>query len=51
MWSGVGAVINVEDNSSVLLAPQGVVNKLPEHFFRSRRSHHGHQRSASGIPV
>ncbi|MDH8543949.1 hypothetical protein QIH15_27410, partial [Klebsiella pneumoniae] len=33
MWSGVGAVINVEDNSSVLLAPQGVVNKLPEHFF------------------
>ncbi|WP_228700885.1 hypothetical protein, partial [Klebsiella pneumoniae] len=23
----------VEDNSSVLLAPQGVVNKLPEHFF------------------
>ncbi len=32
MWSGVGAVINVEDNSSVLLAPQGVVNKLPEHF-------------------
>ncbi|WP_201281976.1 hypothetical protein [Klebsiella pneumoniae] len=27
MWSGVGAVINVEDNSSVLLAPQGVVNK------------------------
>ncbi|MDZ0180509.1 hypothetical protein [Klebsiella quasipneumoniae] len=33
MWSGVGTVINVADNTSVLLAPQGVVNKLPGHFF------------------
>ncbi|TPV78669.1 hypothetical protein FJ701_10900, partial [Klebsiella pneumoniae] len=32
MWSGVGAVINLENNSAVLLAPQGVVNKLPTHF-------------------
>ncbi|WP_081331531.1 hypothetical protein [Raoultella ornithinolytica] len=35
MWSGVGAVINLEDNSAVLLAPQGVVNKLPTHFFEA----------------
>ncbi|WP_406947042.1 hypothetical protein [Klebsiella variicola] len=35
MWSGVGAVINLENNSAVLLAPQGVVNKLPTHFFEA----------------
>lgn len=33
MWSGVGAVINVNDLSVVLLAPPGVVKKLPAAFF------------------
>lgn len=34
MWSGVGALISVNNLSSVLLAPQGVINKLPEIFLR-----------------
>ncbi|EBZ5771630.1 hypothetical protein EC412_04995 [Salmonella enterica subsp. enterica serovar Redlands] len=34
MWSGVGALISVNNLSSVLLAPPGVVNKLPEAFLR-----------------
>lgn len=33
MWSGVGALISVSDLSSVLLAPPGVVNKLPVIFL------------------
>ncbi|WP_042857922.1 hypothetical protein [Dickeya sp. NCPPB 3274] len=33
MWSGVGALINVNECSSVLLAPPGVVEKLPSEFF------------------
>lgn len=33
MWPGVGAVIDVQACSAVLLAPPGVVNKLPPVFF------------------
>ncbi|WP_249357591.1 hypothetical protein [Citrobacter sp. wls619] len=33
MWPGVGALINIQECSSVLLAPPGVVNKLPPLFF------------------
>ena len=33
MWRGVGALINIQECSSVLLAPPGVVNKLPPLFF------------------
>lgn len=33
MWSGVGAVINVNDLRVVLLAPPGVVKKLPAAFL------------------
>lgn len=33
MWPGVGAVIDVQACSAVLLAPPGVVNKLPPPFF------------------
>lgn len=35
MWSGVGAVINVEDNSSVLLAPQVDGTRKVTFFWRS----------------
>lgn len=34
MWSGVGVLISVNNLSSVLLAPPGVVNKLPAVFLR-----------------
>lgn len=33
MWPGVGALINIQDLSAVLLAPPGVVNKFPPAFF------------------
>ncbi|EDT2962812.1 hypothetical protein EL09_15190 [Salmonella enterica subsp. enterica] len=33
MWSGVGALINVNNLSAVLFAPPGVVNKLPASFL------------------
>ncbi|UYW73763.1 hypothetical protein OFY05_21165 [Pseudocitrobacter faecalis] len=33
MWPGVGAIIDIQACSAVLLAPPGVVNKLPPAFF------------------
>lgn len=33
MWPSVGALINVDDLSSVLFAPPGVVKKLPAIFL------------------
>lgn len=33
MWVGVGALINVHELSAILLAPPGVVNKLPAAFL------------------
>ncbi|EAB8210441.1 hypothetical protein FGH87_26160 [Salmonella enterica] len=33
MWPGVGVLINIQKCSPVLLAPPGVVNKLPSLFF------------------
>ena len=33
MWSGVGAVIDVKFGRSTLLAPDGVIKKLPKYFL------------------
>ena len=33
MWSGVGAVIDVKSGRSTLLAPDGVIKKLPKYFL------------------